>query len=521
MNKIKRILKRFLLWIGATTLTVLATACGQKQDDTTSIQLDMAQMLETAAQASEDDTVTAENPELRETLGCPERYADSFTDKSGKKQVIVDAQVYVPDATELSVVEVFRSELTQNRVDRVVNALMKGELLSYSERWNRPDNRTTIQIRIDALDALVKEEGGSKGDAWNEQMQSEREYLLSVLDKATDESAPITGYLTHPVYGNAETGEGGVMSGDTLLVTGVAASDAGYETLRLYQGRDSSCVITYVREPDKWVSPSCGFGLYMSKSELALAEAANYNTSSGEIRSEDLPNIPVIETTQEQALAAGDELMSALDITDIACVDAQMCWGGSFDPDASGVRGGMSVAGYGVSNPLRCVWRLRYTRSINGMETTYCSNDCQPYIDPEDDKEVLPACGYEQITVYIDDTGIVGFRWASPCEIGDVVVDNAFVLPFDEIMQVFEGTFFSANDFSDMDSAMTFEIDEVRFGYARIREVDVYDTGVLVPAWDFFGTATSGSDGVYNQPQRSWFTINAIDGSIIDRQQGY
>jgi hypothetical protein len=87
-------------------------------------------------------------------------------------------------------------------------------------------------------------------------------------------------------------------------------------------------------------------------------------------------------------------------------------------------------------------------------------------------------------------------------------------------MRVFEGTFFSANDFSDVDSEMTFEIDEIRFGYARIREVDVYDEGLLVPAWDFFGRVTS-ADGVYNQPQRSWFTINAIDGSIIDREQGY
>ncbi len=100
-------------------------------------------------------------------------------------------------------------------------------------------------------------------------------------------------------------------------------------------------------------------------------------------------------------------------------------------------------------------------------------------------------------------------------------MDNASVLPFDEIMQVFEGTFFSANDFSDRDSAMTFEIDEIRFGYARIREVGVYDTGILVPAWDFFGIATSANAGVYNQPQRSWFTINAVDGSIIDREQGY
>ncbi len=521
MKKMKRIWKRFLLWIGAAALVFGAlTGCANKTEETSGLQLDMEQMLETAAQPSGGETAESGRAALREALGCPERYTASFTDKSGKKQAIIDARVYLPDAEKLSVVGVLRSDLTQECADKVVQALVKGQMLSYSEMRKGLDNQKTIQMRIDALDALVKAEGGSRSGEWNARMRSERAYLLSVLEKSTDESAPITGFLTHPVYMNAQTCEGGRMNGDSLLLTGMAVSDAGYETLRIYQGSNADCLITYVREPDKWVSPYAGFGLYMSQSELALAEAANYNTSSGEIRSEDIPDIPAIETTRDEALAAGDGLMRALDITGAACVDAQMCWGGSFDADGtSGVRG-ISVAGYGVSNPLRCVWRLRYTRSVGGMETTYCSNYCQPYLDPEAEKEVLPSCAYESITVYIDDSGIVGFWWVAPCELGDVTVEDAAVLPFGEVMRVFEGTFFSANDFSGVDSEMTFEIDEIRFGYARIREVDVYDEGLLVPAWDFFGMVTS-ADGVYNQPQRSWFTINAIDGSIIDREQGY
>jgi hypothetical protein len=59
---------------------------------------------------------------------------------------------------------------------------------------------------------------------------------------------------------------------------------------------------------------------------------------------------------------------------------------------------------------------------VQRLSTTYDSTQCQPYIDPEDDKEVLPSADYENIQVYIDDTGIVGFRWASPQDIGNVVV---------------------------------------------------------------------------------------------------
>ena len=48
--------------------------------------------------------------------------------------------------------------------------------------------------------------------------------------------------------------------------------------------------------------------------------------------------------------------------------------------------------------------------------------------------------------------------------------------------------------------------------------------GILVPAWDFFGGFESTYEGVTsinNMTYQSYLTINAIDGSIIDRNLGY
>lgn len=216
--------------------------------------------------------------------------------------------------------------------------------------------------------------------------------------------------------------------------------------------------------------------------------------------------------------------MQALAIADVACVDAEKCWGGSFDGSASGVRG-LPTAAYGVSNPLRCVWRLRYTRTFNGMETTYDTTQCTPFIDPDDDKEVLPAADYESIEVYVDDTGVVGFRWASPLTVGNVAVEDAAVLPFEEIMQVFANTFFAANGYPDPSAEVYYKVTDIRFGYVRIREQSVYDKGMLIPAWSFFGERVYDPDGAQQEirfrPDASLFTINAIDGAIINLQQGY
>ena len=52
----------------------------------------------------------------------------------------------------------------------------------------------------------------------------------------------------------------------------------------------------------------------------------------------------------------------------------------------------------------------------------------------------------------------------------------------------------------------------------RISEADSYDTGLLVPVWDFQGKVT---DEYGSEFAGSVMTINAIDGSIIDRSLGY
>jgi hypothetical protein len=43
----------------------------------------------------------------------------------------------------------------------------------------------------------------------------------------------------------------------------------------------------------------------------------------------------------------------------------------------------------------------------------------------------------------------------------------------------------------------------------------------MVPVWDFFGVITGANGDITDDPERSLLTINAVDGSIIDRDLGY
>ena len=61
----------------------------------------------------------------------------------------------------------------------------------------------------------------------------------------------------------------------------------------------------------------------------------------------------------------------------------------------------------------------------------------------------------------------------------------------------------------------------ISFGYARIDRMDAPYQYKLVPVWDFFGVVDDDSRKEYAMDNYSLLTINAIDGTVIDRSYGY
>lgn len=73
----------------------------------------------------------------------------------------------------------------------------------------------------------------------------------------------------------------------------------------------------------------------------------------------------------------------------------------------------------------------------------------------------------------------------------------------------------------------TYHIRKIALGYSRIYNPNAdNDTGLLVPVWDFFGGFDFEAEGYSGKNSgefstQSQMTINAIDGTVIDREMGY
>ena len=158
---------------------------------------------------------------------------------------------------------------------------------------------------------------------------------------------------------------------------------------------------------------------------------------------------------------------------------------------------------------------LYYVRKINGVPVTF---EAKQYPDLQDEA-YSELYNYEKYTITIDDSGITCFELQGYMDIVSTIDDNAELLSFDEIKNRFKQQMFSKY----CTTGFNITVNRVTFGYMRVRKLNSIDEFILIPVWDFFGYQTSAGptwDDVCTQ-NNSLLTINAIDGSVINREFGY
>ena len=124
---------------------------------------------------------------------------------------------------------------------------------------------------------------------------------------------------------------------------------------------------------------------------------------------------------------------------------------------------------------------------------------------------------------------VVRMQWNCPFTVTGVENENVPLLSFDRIMELFRQYIFRSV-YLDSKHDMTYHITDIRLSYMRVK-VQNSDSYYLLPVWDFIGYQiydfdSGRTEGEINTTRTMWknlsiLTINAVDGSIIDRNLGY
>lgn len=162
--------------------------------------------------------------------------------------------------------------------------------------------------------------------------------------------------------------------------------------------------------------------------------------------------------------------------------------------------------GFGEDD-VEYAWKCFFTRSIGNAEVSFEDHEIMT-----EELHTVPIL-YETISVIVNEEGIIGFEYDFPLQEEEMISENAKLMPIEDVLAIAK-QYFSAQYYDDL------VISDMKLSYTRIDKQNDKGHYYYVPVWDFYGK-TSMIDPGTDLEIYSFLTINALDGTIIDRTYGY
>ncbi len=443
---------------------------------------------------------------LREILEAPEHYESETKDPTGKLTVITDAQVEIPEAEGVSTIAVSQHPFGQEEIDRITEALF-GEAEIYDYYSYTEKTKEDYRAWIEELEGYV---AAGNLDPYREGTDSEGNYVYDIYEvieqaKRDYEKAPekAEGKMVRPQYGlETEIGMGETEVQEDSF-SGIVDTGDG----KLYQYDIFSYGPVPMRVQVKRLGNTAHAGLEQPEWwDCQSMEGGEVSCSEEEVRTK-------AGISLEEAKEMADEKAAALGFSDMDLVSWDYAlrsrkWEETGTPD------------FWKDEENQAGYLLHYARRLGGVPVTYTIDEGGAYEDIEGTTETW---SYERLDFYVTKEGIDRLDLTNQYEIGEVRTENVKLLPFSEVMEIYEKMMQIQNaDVLNYEDSRTYQIDRITFGYTRIYEPSTDNRqGVLVPAWDFFGSFEVPGRENNKTPNQSFLTINGADGSVIDRNLGY
>ncbi len=466
-------MKKTLLVVITIFITAAASSCQPTPDKSVVVQKDLEQMIDIAVGEEQSDGESGN----KDVSVIPERYStQALHNAPGTLTVNIDAEVVAPSVTGLPTARVAKHLFTEDEAAGMVNVLFNGGQ-TYSG-----DVLLTKQYYQDRI-LEIQEMLAAETD---EQKRQGLESSIQKYQMAMNNLPEGEGLVEAPPVFLDENGADKMFlisdGSDGLYRT---FSVSNYTQINQYQLEYSCCAGRYFQN---------GFNFY----DESIATQLQHGMEAGG----DPKQIADLQITAAQAQNKADELLSSLDIGDFECSRCDLKFGR-------------------FNEEWIKAYELVYMRQIGGVPFTYIRAQSG---GAEDDGQggYIEGWAYEKLSFLVDDSGVIYMSWTNPYDVSEVLTEDSVMLPFEQIMETFEKMIVVTNADSQADT--TIDIDRITLGLARITDTQTRAQGVVVPVWDFFGikTVKGGEDTfIGDDPTETRLTINAIDGSIIDRELGY
>lgn len=493
-------------------LLLALAGCVQTPEQPLVAQKDVDRLIEKAQQTPNGNALS----DLAEKT--PGDYQWQTTACQNRIRVTVDAEIILPERDAAPMYRVTAGALTDEQCRAITSYLYK-DTPAYEMPQNRPVTlKADVQREIDEYtralnegmdNRLFQEQALQWRQAYDGLGLSEEEVLQLSESGARDDLIRLLGSFREELTEAVDSYEGVVPRGDGTLRD---SEDGTYKNLSLRSETGDQLMITSAgKDQAAWTDL---LWVRRGAPEYNLATAKNA--------------VETPELTQARALADG--LFAAAGI-ETGCFAFYQIDDSAPDGLFLGLRGN----GYSEQLPSDAAhtgYVFYYTTAADGLTAAWSVAAGQTGTTEKGQDSFEASWMYELAYVVVDADGIAAASWTSPVTEKKAVSENSPLLSFDQAREIFEnmvtvpyeGTL-ATHDAVGWDVPNdTFEltVTEVRLELIRSRASGGERTGLLTPAWVFYGTvggtAAVGDVGFF---PAIVLAVNAVDGTILDVDKGY
>jgi hypothetical protein len=465
----KSIKLNLILIIFLITVFVLAS-CQPSPEEPVVVNKNDGKLQETIQKSS------SESPEEQSSavITFSEKWTDQITTEKGAV-IHIDATVNMPNVQKYPVVKVKTTGFTDQQIQQAVRVLSQGNPISQSSDTMTKEQ---IQQQIVELQKQINELQDS-GSADAQQQIEMLNQMIAQLEK-NYENAPATADMERK---------------KTLDINELNASNVNIDIDfgTMFPAR------IYVTDYRDW--GNAGYRCSLSFSNI---NGSNINYMGTFYQDEPGGDLTI---SKQEAIKEAEKIIEEMGIDYMQVAH-------------SGIMGDSRSS---LDNAEHQCYMIVFTRTYEGVPNPYVFSkewEQNGFENPTDDQYRL-GWAPENITMQINDTGLLSLVWEDPVQIESIESENVPIISFDQIKQKFaqdmQITMADPYATKGWEDRVEIWIDRIDFGMQFIPVKDHLDEYEMMPCWVFYGYSS-----IIPEEQRASFRfgrvqliLNGIDGSIV------
>lgn len=414
-----------------------------------------------------------------ETVIEKEKWQDSFDYENNSVKVIIDAAIEKPMVTVYPVVKVTPHRFTQEEAQRAVDVLLENKPLYEYDGYTKTQIENII-IKIEARIENIRQEPNIE--------EEERNELTNML---TNE---LNNY--QKMYNEADDIE---IKPATMEFKKDETSGYNKLSVKADLGKATAALLKITLSDDNLLNEIIFLNSDYFIPFYPVCDATDILTG--------------VKITKQQALEMAEKLLQEMGINNMQLEASRAA------VDINGLKPDDMPKAVLDNNRMKC-FDFNFSPIIGNIPTTITEPCYGIESNSGDIDEYEAVWNPEEIEIKVDDSGVFDFSWSFPGDILEVLNDNVQLKNFDEIKDIFKKQIFYQRSWvfpGAKNNVIT--IKKIILGMMRVKIKD--NSYIILPVWDFIGDWTYNLHSQnYNNNDVSFLTLNAVDGSVINRYQG-